>query len=324
MGARTRRFTDLASGSSKAKAAATAVVCAGMLLAGCGGSGGSATETGAPVIRGDVAEEGDSGTTVTAPGVPQVTTLVAGDGKVTVTVAQGSSGGTPTSFQMTAVGTRSTCTVIWATRTCDVMGLTNATPYTFTATATNEGGTSGISEPSKPVTPVAAVTTPKVRFLAGDGGDSVKEQTASGETALEANTFTRPGYTFDGWMDISSGDKLANEAVYSFKKDAALQAQWICKPYEISIVSALRLSDSAVKVTFTTDSELPMMTLDAWAVGGEQYTSIGKGEPGPWDFGWSTYPIIIKGLEPDRRYKFMVKVANTAECTALSKESNYA
>ena len=52
MGARTRRFTSLASGSGKATAV---VVCAVMLLAGCGGSGESATEAGAPVIRGDVA-----------------------------------------------------------------------------------------------------------------------------------------------------------------------------------------------------------------------------------------------------------------------------
>ena len=63
MGARTRRFTSLASGSGKATAV---VVCAVMLLAGCGGSGGSATEAGAPVIRGDVA--GDSASTVVVPG----------------------------------------------------------------------------------------------------------------------------------------------------------------------------------------------------------------------------------------------------------------
>ena len=53
MGARTRRFTSLASGSGKAPAV---VVCAVMLLAaGCGGSGESATDASTPVIRGDVA-----------------------------------------------------------------------------------------------------------------------------------------------------------------------------------------------------------------------------------------------------------------------------
>ncbi len=65
MGARTRRFTSLASGSVKATAV---VVCAVMLLAGCSGSGGSAAESSAPAIRGDVAlsdtsDPGDSGAT---------------------------------------------------------------------------------------------------------------------------------------------------------------------------------------------------------------------------------------------------------------------
>ncbi len=99
MGARTRRFTSLASGSGKATAV---VVCVVMLLAGCGGSGGSATDASAPVIRGDA---GVSGTTVTAPGIPQRATAVGGDGKITVTVApgtatNGSLGGTPTSQEV--------------------------------------------------------------------------------------------------------------------------------------------------------------------------------------------------------------------------------
>jgi len=55
MGARTRRFTSLATGSNTTKAAGIAALCGVMLLAGCGGSGGSATDAGAPVIRGDVA-----------------------------------------------------------------------------------------------------------------------------------------------------------------------------------------------------------------------------------------------------------------------------
>ena len=65
MGARTRRFTSLASGSGKATAV---VACAVMLLAGCGGTGGSAAESSAPGIRGnaamsDTSDPGDSGVT---------------------------------------------------------------------------------------------------------------------------------------------------------------------------------------------------------------------------------------------------------------------
>ncbi len=322
MGAQSRRFTSLASGSSKATAVIASAV---MLLAGCAGSGGSATEAGAAVIRGDVAEEGDSGSTVTAPGVPQVTTLVAGDGRVTVTVAQGSSGGTPTMYEVTAVGTTSTCNLIWGNMTCPVMGLTNGKPYTFTATATNEGGRSGASEPSIPVTPAAAAkTTATVTFLSGDGDDVKKEQTANGETALEANTFTRPGHTFDGWIDISNGNKVADEAYYSFKKDAALQAQWRCKPYELILVSALRTSDTTAIVSVRTSSELPMIVLAASAVGGDQHTMYDEDTPNYWSYSWTTYPILVKKLEPDRRYKFLVKGENSAGCGAFIEETNYA
>ena len=53
MGAQSRLFASLASGSGKTPAV---VVCAVMLLAaGCGGSGESATDASTPVIRGDVA-----------------------------------------------------------------------------------------------------------------------------------------------------------------------------------------------------------------------------------------------------------------------------
>ena len=52
MGAQSRLVASLASGSGKAPAV---VVCAIMLLAGCGGSGESATDASTPVIRGDVA-----------------------------------------------------------------------------------------------------------------------------------------------------------------------------------------------------------------------------------------------------------------------------
>ena len=52
MGAQSRLVASLASGSGKAPAV---VVCAVMLLAGCGGSGESATDASTPVIRGDVA-----------------------------------------------------------------------------------------------------------------------------------------------------------------------------------------------------------------------------------------------------------------------------
>ena len=233
MGAQSRLFASLASGSGKATAV---VVCAVMLLAGCGGSGWSASDASTPVIRGDVAEAGVSGTTVIAPGVPAAPTGAAGDSKVTVTVAQGSSGGTPATYTVTAVGTSKTCTVTGATGSCDVTGLTNGTPYTFTATATNEGGASGMSTPSNSVTPVAAVTTATVRTVTFDSGyaglSTIYTQTGSSPAALLPNTFRWGSMSFLGWNTDryghlnNTGEWFAAGAEYSFASDIVLYAQW--------------------------------------------------------------------------------------------------
>ncbi|NQW73532.1 MAG: fibronectin type III domain-containing protein [Actinobacteria bacterium] len=261
MGARTRRFTSLATGSNTTKAAGIAALCAVMLLAGCGGSGGSASDASTPVIRGDVAEAGVSGTTVIAPGVPAAPTGAAGDGKVTVTVAQGSSGGTPATYTVTAVGTSKTCTVTGATGSCDVTGLTNATPYTFTATATNEGGTSGVSAPSNSVTPGAAATTATVRTVTFESGyaglPTIYTQTGSSPAALLPNTFRWGSMSFLGWNTDryghlnNTGEWFADRAEYSFASDIVLYAQW-GEPGEPYNIRAQVQGPGKVDVTFLT------------------------------------------------------------------------
>ena len=68
MKARRRRVAGLASGYIKPTVAGAFIASAMMLLTGCGGSGGSAAESSAPAIRGDVAlpdtsDPADSGVT---------------------------------------------------------------------------------------------------------------------------------------------------------------------------------------------------------------------------------------------------------------------
>ena len=88
---------------------------------------------------------------VDTPNAPVVTSVgtrpsaLALDTKARITWAPGAGGGTPISYTATASPGGQTCTANAPTLTCDVLGLTNGTHYTFTVRATNPGGTSAAS-----------------------------------------------------------------------------------------------------------------------------------------------------------------------------------
>jgi hypothetical protein len=91
---------------------------------------------------------------ITPPGAPGRPSAIAGDGLATVSVTAGS-GGAASTYTVTATPGGATCTVTASATSCVVRGLTNGTAYTFTATATNDSGTSPSSSASGAVTPRA-------------------------------------------------------------------------------------------------------------------------------------------------------------------------
>ena len=93
------------------------------------------------------------------PGTPEAPTATAGDGQASVSwTAPGSDGGSAiTDYTVTSSPGGFMCTKAAPPLTCDVAGLTNGTPYTFTVVATNAIGDSDPSDPSNEVTPRMAV-----------------------------------------------------------------------------------------------------------------------------------------------------------------------
>jgi len=136
MGAQSRLFTSLASGSGKATAV---MACAVVLLVGCGGSGGGASEASTPAIRGDVAAT----SSLTVTGAP--TTAAVG-----TTIALTSAGGAGTaavSYATTSTGCAITDSSLTATAagTCSVIA-TNGT-QTGTATFTFTDAVAQVAKP---------------------------------------------------------------------------------------------------------------------------------------------------------------------------------
>ena len=215
MTARMGRFTSLGSRSSKVAAAGIAVVCAVMVLAGCGGSSGSATDASTPVIRGDVAA-----TTATPKATVHTVTFDANGG---LGMMNSQSASTSTALNgnifsrwmmlMNSVGHWNF--LGWATTSAGDVAYADGAAFPFAADAT-----------------LYARWAPQVRFFPatvyGGGYGTMPDQAATSPTPLTRNTFTRPGYVFRGWaFSYGSGTATyADGGLYPFTEPVNLYALW--------------------------------------------------------------------------------------------------
>jgi hypothetical protein len=138
-----------------------------------------------------------------APGTPGTPTAVAGDSQVTVTVVPPSTGGTPSSYTVTALDTNGTalnplktCTVTGGSGSCVITGLSNNTAYKFSSTATNGAGTSSASVASTSATPTRNIT-------------GVTSSTANG--SYKAGDIVSIQVTFSGAVTVSGTPQLTLE-----------------------------------------------------------------------------------------------------------------
>ena len=269
---------------------------------------------------------GGGATPIVAPGSPATPVAVAGDASATVTVAAGTgSGGAPASYLVTAVGTARTCTVTGSSGSCVVTGLSNGTAYTFTATASNSGGTSAASVASASVTPMAvqAITfaNPGTRNFG-----TTPTLTATSDLALTV-TFTS---STTGVCTISGGGVLAFVSAGTCSIDAnqagnstTLAASQVSVSFTVAAVAAgaptigaaAMASVTSATVAFTapiSNGGATITSYTATSTPGSVTATLNQSGSGT---------FTVTGLTTGTAYTFTVTATNAAGTSAASGAS---
>ncbi len=129
------------------------------------------------------------------PDVPGAPTVIVDDGQATITVTSAGTGGTPSTYTVTANPGGATCTVTPPATSCTISGLTNGTAYTFSSIATNDAGSSSASPSSSPKTPNAVPHSPgEPTVTVGDGQATITVTPAgAGGTPTTYTVTANPG-----------------------------------------------------------------------------------------------------------------------------------
>jgi hypothetical protein len=108
------------------------------------------------------------------PGKPSSATATAHSQSATVawTAPADDGGASITGYTVSSSADGKQCTWTTGPLSCNVTGLTNGTPYTFTVTATNSAGTGPASDPSNEVTPALSAPGKPVAVAASAGNTS--------------------------------------------------------------------------------------------------------------------------------------------------------
>ena len=195
------------------------------VLAGVTSFGNSCGLPGFPGVYGRVLAARPWIETMLTPAIPSLADVAPGDASATATVSEASTGAEATSHAITAEPGSKTCVVSGRSGSCVVEGLSNGTPYTFRATASNADGTSQASSPSPPVTPQipAPQAPPAPRAVAGPSSVTVTAVRGGGGAPSTINinsTVGSAGCTVAGASGSCIVRGLTNGKTYAFTATA--------------------------------------------------------------------------------------------------------
>lgn len=104
-----------------------------------------------------------------------------------------------------------------------------------------------------------------VTFNANQGSGSMSQQTIENSGKLNANAFSRTGYTFDGWATSSTGSKAYDNqgdisATSGSKGNVTLYARWVANKYTVSFNQQSGTGGSG-NITATYDANMPTVSV---------------------------------------------------------------
>ncbi len=257
------------------------------------------------------------------PSAPTNVTAKAGNGQATV------------SFKLPAKGPITSCTVTsnpggiagtGAGSPITVTGLNNGTAYTFTVTATNAIGTSLLSSPSKPVTPVGPPGAPtNVTATAGNAESTVSfSAPASNGSPITSYTVTSSG----GQKALGKGTSitlkgLKNGTAYTFTVTATNKAGTSPPSGPSTSVIPATVPGAPTGVKATAGNAEATVSFTAPASNGSPITSYTvTSSPGGLTASGAGTTLTVTELTSGDSYTFTVKAANAIGTGPASKPSN--
>jgi outer membrane protein OmpA-like peptidoglycan-associated protein/invasion protein IalB len=277
-----------------------------------------------------ITEVANAPATVTIPSTPDQPTVVAANQSVTVSVPAPTTGGSPDTYTVTAAPGGATCQIVTPSRSCTVTGLTNGTPYTFSATATNAAGTTSASVASASATPAPPVTpgapgTPTASAGNAQATVTITAPTTGGTPTSYTVTASPGGATCTVTVPATSCTVtgLTNGTAYTFSSTATNGGGTSASSASSASVTPLAPPGTPGTPTAVAGANQATVTIVAPGSGGAPATYTVTASPGGATC-TVTVPAtscVVTGLTGGTNYTFRATATNGAGTSSASASS---